>query len=391
MMKRILYLLAAAVLCAVIPAAAEETVQPVTAGELAALLEEVRARALAAEPVNDPADEGALSEDGILLQYENVRIYAEAAALAEDTPVNALVFEDSEGPVFRGLGIDSLLEDLLAAFPADNAAQAGTREEAVLYLRKTAAGGFVYGRLLRDGQRVTAAEYGEVLPEGENFRRASVTFSLLNGLVTAIRVDGLNPETGTADAAHAEEMYAELKALAARDEYHAVRTSRNGLELAPFGEDDLLFSGFSYPDLRPDDLAGTENELVDNEDGTWLLRCEGRGYEAVFTCDADGGNAAVLSFSIRDEETEGPRGVRLGDLFSEDFCRFRSGEHEMGEDMTEVLYGTEGTAPWGFASYDSTDGETSLRYVTPTESGITVELLLRYTDNYLTEILLRTV
>ena len=96
-----------------------------------------------------------------------------------------------------------------------------------------------------------------------------------------------------------------------------------------------------------------------------------------------------LSFTLLDDQTEGPRCVRIGDLFSDDFCRFRSGENEMSEDMTELLYGTEGSASWGFASYDPE--EMILRYVTETQSGLRVELILRYTEHYLTEIILQTV
>ena len=393
MMRKLLCVLAAALVFAVIPAAAEEAARPVTAGELTTLLEDVRTQAMGMEQLNDPADESALSEDGTLLQYEIARIYAEGRELAADTPVNALVFEDSEGPVFRGVGIDTQLSDLLAAFPSENGELAGSPEGAVLYLENTAEGGFVYGRLLRDGQRVSAVEYGEVLPEDGAFRCAAVTFSLLEGNVASIRVDGLNPAAaGRIDASGANEIYSELKDLAVRNDYRAVRTSRNGLELTPFGEEDLVFSGYSYPDIRPEDLSGaTEKELIDNEDGTWLLRCEGVLYEAVFTCDEQGGNARILSFAIRDEALEGPRGVRLGDRFYEDYSRFRSGENETTEELTELLYGTEGTAPWGFASYDPSAGETSLQYVTRLEDGTQVALLLRYVDNYLTEILLQTI
>lgn len=162
--------------------------------------------------------------------------------------------------------------------------------------------------------------------------------------------------------------------------------------LAPFGEEDLTFSGIVYPALQPETLPGIpESELIDNEDGTWLLVCKGDGYEAVFRCDENGKNAAILNFSILDSETEGPRGVKLGDSFNVDFNRFPSGEHGMDEDLTEILYGTEGVAPWGFASYDLSAGEMSLRYVTKTASGLTVELLLRYAETYLTEIVLQTV
>ena len=393
MMKKILCFAAALALCAAAAAAAGEAAQPVTAGELAELTESVRSEALSSEPLNDPADAEAQSEDGTMFRYENARIYGEGTAMAADTPVNALVFDDSEGPVFRNTGIDTLLEDLLAAYPLENPELAGTREEALLYLRTTEAGGFVWGRVLRDGQRLTAAEYGELVPAGDAFRRAAVTYTLQDGLVIGIRVDAQNEQGGDLmDAARANEFLSELKELSTHDEYRAVKSSRNGLDLTPFDADDLVFSGFSYTAMQPATLPGVrETELIDNEDGTWLLRCEGDGYEAVFRCDEKGENASVLSFQLLDDTAEGPRCVRLGDLFSEDFCRFRSGENEMTEDMTELLYGTEGTAPWGVAFYDLSAGEMNLKYVTDTPSGMRVELLLRYMENYLTEILIQTV
>ena len=389
MMKKIICLAIILTIAAVFPAAAE-TVQPVTAEELSALLENVRTEALASELLNDPADEEAQSEDGTIFRYEAANIYASGTALTAETPVNALVIEGSEDSVFRGLGIDSMLEDVLAAFPMENTDLAGTREAAVLYLRNTDQGGFVYGRILRDGQRVTAAEYGEVLPAGNSFRCSAVTFSLQETLVTAIRVDGLNPDDGLIDAPYANEFYTELKELSGKSEYRAVKSSRIGTELTAFDEADLTFDGLTYLLLQPDTLPGEpEQELADNEDGSWLLLCSGDGYEAVFSCDENGGNARILSFSIREDHLEGPRGVRLGDLFSEDFRRFRSGENEMKEDLTEVLYGAEGTPPWGAASYSPDD--MSLRYVTSTEEGLQVMLILRYEENYLTEIILQTV
>ena len=389
MMKKILCLAVILTACAALPAAAE-TARPVTAAELGVLLESVRAEALVSEPLNDPADEEAQSEDGTVFRYEVADIYAAGTALTAETPVNVLVFENSEGPVFRGLGIDSILDDVLAAFPTENIDLAGTREGAVLYLRNTGEDGFVYGRILRDGQRVTAVEYGEVLPAGDRFRCASVTFSLQETLVTAVRVEGLNPEEGLLDAPYANEFLAELNELYGQDSYRAVKSSRNGVDLTPFDESDLAFDGFSYPDLKPGTLPGEpERELLDNEDGTWLLVCSGDGYEAVFSCDADGENARILSFTIREDHLEGPRGVRLGDLFNEDFCRFRSGENEMREDLTELLYGAEDSASWGMATYDPDD--MSLRYVTETEEGLQVMLVLRYEENYLTAIILQTV
>ena len=389
MMKRILCLLTAVMLCLILPAAAEENAKEVTAAELDELLERVRTQALGEELLNDPAGEDAESEDGTFFLYEAAGFYAEGTEMTADTPVNALVFDCEEENVLRGTGVASRVEEVLAAFPLDNADLAGTREEAILYLRETEAG-FAYGRMLRDGQWVSTVEYGEVISDGEMSCRTAVTYSFENGAVTAIRVSGLNPAGGELmDAAQAEEFYNELIQLAGCEDYRAVKTSRNGLELTALGAEELIVDGVPYVSMKPADLPGTpETEIIDNEDGTWLLRCDGDGYEAVFRCGEHGEEAEILSFTILDDGIEGPRSVRIGDIFSDDFNRFRNGENEMGEDMTELLYGTEGTAPYGVAFYDFS--AMTLRYVTDTPEGLQVELLLKYDNYFLTEIILHT-
>ncbi|QUC66655.1 hypothetical protein [Aristaeella hokkaidonensis] len=390
MMKRILCLLTAVMLCLILPAAAEENTKVVTAAELDELLERVRAQALTEELLNDPTGEDAESEDGTFFLYEAAGFYAEGTEMTADNPVNTLVFDCDEENVLRGTGMNSRVEDVLAAFPLDNADLAGTREDAILYLRETEAG-FAYGRILRDGQWINTVEYGEVVSDGEMSCRTAVTYSLENGTVNAIRVSGLNPAGGELmDASQAEEFYNELIQLAGCEDYEAVKTSRNGLELTVLDAEELIVGGLPYVTMKPGDLPGTpETEIIDNEDGTWLLRCDGDGYEAVFRCGEHGEDAEILSFTILDDGIEGPRSVRIGDIFSDDFNRFRNGENEMGEDMTELLYGTEGTAPYGVAFYDFS--AMTLRYVTDTPEGLQVELLLKYDNYFLTEIILHTV
>ena len=390
MFKKIMCLLTVICLglCAI--ASAEGGPEAVTAAELETLLATVREQTASAELLNDPADDAARSEDGIHFQYEIAEFYAGGDQLTAETPVNVLLFQDSEGEVFRGTGIDTQWIDLLAAFPLDNPELEGTKEQAVLYLKEKADGGFLYGTVFRDGQRLTAAEYGEMIKDGDEYRDVSVTYAMMNGLVTSIRIDGLNPAAKT-EAAQAEETLAELKALSDTREYRQVKTSRVGSELTPFGADDLTFNGITYTKLTPDTLPGNaEQEKIDNEDGTWLIRCDGDGWEAVFSCDSNEENAVILSFTILDPDTEGPRCVRLGDTMSDDYCRFRSEGNEMTDGMTELLYGSEESQEYGLASFDYSDGEAFLRYVTEAD-GLRVELLLKYEQNLLTEIILHTV
>ena len=370
-------------------ASAEGGPEAVTAAELEALLTSVREQALASEVLNDPADEAARSEDGTRFQYTTADIYAEGDTLTAETPVNVLLFQDSEGVVFRGTGIDTQWIDLLSAYPLDNPDLEGTKEQALLYLTE-GTDGWLYGTALRDGQRLTAVEYGEVKKEANGYRNGSITDGLMNGLVTAIRIDGLNP-AATIEAAQAEEALGTLKALREETGYRMVKTSRVGTELTAFSADDLAFSGITYTALTPETLPGSaEQEKIDNGDGTWLLRYDGDGFEAVFTSDAEGGNTKILSYTILDPDTEGPRCVRLGDLMSDDYCRFRSEGNEMTEEMTELLYGAEGSGEYGLASFDYDAGEASLRYVTEAD-GTTVELLLKYEQNLLKEIILHTI
>ena len=130
-------------------------------------------------------------------------------------------------------------------------------------------------------------------------------------------------------------------------------------------------------------------DMFDNEDGTWILTVTGEEYEAVFQCDKDGKNAKIVSFTVNGEELEGPRGVRLGDLFHEDMQRFRFEGRGMDENGGEVLYGEADQVPRGTVSYAGDDGIT-VQYVTNVSEGNNVTLLMRYTFNLLSEIMILT-
>ncbi len=360
----------------------------VTASELAAWGEESKSRALEAEPENDPTAEEADMESGIMYLYPFATVYADGTEMNADTHLNSVVVSEPEEAPFRSLALSMTPEEVMALFPNNNPEQAGTRNGAVLYLQENDDGSIRFGRVFRDGQRVQALQYGELTPAGDMFHLASVTCNFNEALLSGFAVAGFDAASAALYTREdRDELALELNALAAVTDYKVVKTSRNGLDLTAFGPEDLVFSDLDFLALQPEDLPGTpESETMDNDDGTSLIRVDGDGYVAVFTADADG-KTSIVSLSIESDSLEGPRGVRLGDTFHEDYQRFRSEGRGTDENLFEVLYGAENEVPRGTAQFGGLDGIT-LRYVTAVPDGREAELLLRYETNTLNEIIL---
>ena len=358
----------------------------VTMAEMEAFAERIRELASGGFTRNDPAREEADAEDGFAYQYDFGVVYGDRPAWTEETRMTALRLMDAAIPSVREIAVDWTVNRIMEAVPCDNPEMNGTREAAVLYLEGDAENGFLYGKTERDGQRIYAMEYGAADPR--TGRRLSLILEISGDGVSAIRMEGF---AEAFSAEQAERLYAELEETAGHFEYARVPRSLDGRELEIFHEGDLWFSSLSYLTAEPRNLGeNVEDLLIDNDDGTWLRRVDGDGFSAVFTCDSEGKDALLVSFTILSPDLEGPRGVRLGDLFHEDFTRFRSGEGALSEDgTTEVLYGTVGKAPYGLAEYG--DGSRmTLRYVTPVLGREDVELILTYEDTVLTEITLHS-
>lgn len=389
-MKKILAVLLVLGLCltGIVSAFAEgdaPDTSAVTAEELAAWAGGLKTQALESAPDNDPADEASDVEGGILFLYPFATLYADQTEMTEDTRINEVRLSDTEAASFRNVVLHLTPRDLVSLFPNDNPELAGDREGAVLYVRERADGALRYGRVYRDGQRVSAVEYGDLVPTEDVFYLSTLTCFFSDGLLWEVRVEGADPETAPRLTEQERNEFAdELQELLSKTEYKAVKASRNGAELTAFSPEDLVFSGLDFLALKPEDLPGTpETEVFDNEDGTSLVRVDGDGYVAVFR--TAGGETEIVSLSIEDDELEGPRCVRLGDAFHEDYQRFLS-EDRGTDGAVEVLYGGETEVPRGLLETSEADGLT-LRYVTAVEDGRTVELLLRYTLSRLSEII----
>lgn len=363
--------------------AGAEDPEPVTAAELAAWAESLKKQALEGELLNDPTDENAEMEDGFMLVYPFATLYADSPEMNENTKIAMVSVEDADDIGFRGLLLTMMPAEAAALFPNDNPDMAGEREDALLYLTEEADGGVLYGWVYRDGQRIQSIEYGHIAPVEGGYRRSRLNLLFAENLLFAVTAEGLNSEAGLLLTEEDKDaITAEMAVMKDRNEYTAVKMSRTG-DAPEFTADDLIFAGIDFLAAQPEDMPGVpEQEEIEDEEGS-LLRVDGDGYIAVFRVSADG-TKEIVSFSIEHDELEGPRGVRLGDTFQEDIKRFRM-ENRDSDGLTEMLYGEEDGVPRGVAEFGGE--ENTLRYVTAAPDGRNVELLLRYTMNELTEIL----
>ena len=382
-MKHMLSLLLALCLAFSFTAAAAADAAAVTSDEIAAFAATLLETARQSELQNDPAGEEALSEDGYAMVYPFGTLYADRTEMTEETRLAAAMITDPEIAGPRGIRINAHYPDLLTVFRNDNPTLDGSRDGALLYLEGDETSGFTYGQVLRNGQRIHSVEYGAVLPAENGFSRASLTFSVEMDLVSTIRVEGL---TETTDAEAAAALLADLQTLQQEKGYTQFIPSWTGTDLTPFGPEDLTFSGIHFLSLQPGDFGPlAEDVLVSNDEDGWLRVVNNADFSATLVCNEDGSNAKISYLELVSDAVEGPRGVRLGDSISMDLNRFRSGDGEISDDaLYEMLYGTEGAAPWGKAFYLDGDGMT-LRYVTEAE-GSEVELYLHYSGNELSEI-----
>ncbi len=383
MMKHLLSFLLILCMAASLAGTASANAEALTLSEMEAFAAALKERALTSELLNDPADEDALSEDGYAMIYDFAALYCDQPAMTAETKLSAAMIRDEETAALRGVHLNAYYPDVIAAFRNDNPSLDGSRSGALLYLDGDAETGFVYGLALRDGQRLQSVEYGAVAPTEGGFTRAALTFSIDMNLVSGIRLEGLTEIT---DAEAAASLMGELQTLGTERGYTEFPVSWTGTDLAVFGEEDLTFSGISFLELQPDSFGSlAEDVLMSNDEDGWLRVVNTEDYSATFLCDENGENARIAYLELTSDSVDGPRGVRLGDSFGMDFNRFRNGEGEVAADgLSEMLYGSEGTAPWGKAFYADSDGM-ALRYVTAAQ-GREVELYLHYTGTELTEI-----
>lgn len=389
MMKKMLCVLLAVLLCPVMALAEDSAAGMLTSQELLDWAKACIDRAWETEPANIPAESQTI--DGYEYVYEFATLYADTPVLSEDTVINTiLITADFEtGP--RGVGIADSLEDVLEAYYSENPSLLGTRENAVLYAADALPGSAAWGQVLRDGQRVQTVQYAvhdQLATGGDGYTDMGVIYTMAENRVSAVRVYGLNSRLSQEEVSG---MMFTVLMDALEDSYAMVPTSFNGAELTVFAEEDLTFSGVELLTLTPDRAIEAFGEpmsdlWIDNGDSGYIRKQVFQQCEVTWLFNEERTQGSLYMLYIAADGLEGPRAVRIGDTFSSVYSRFRNGEGVYQEDGTEQLYGENGVGSFGKATY-GLDASGTLRYGFDAADGRKVSLHMEFSLMELAEIM----
>lgn len=389
-MKKLLCLLLTLMLCPLCAWAEDSAADVLTYAELIAWAEGLILRARESAPLNDPSEDA--TADGYEYVYDFATLYADSPVLSDDTEFTTVVLTADGENDLRGIHVGDALSAVLSAYYSENETLLGSRETAVLYVTDELPEAARWAQVNRDGQRVSTVQYAvhEQLPSGgEGYSDAGVIYTMSENRVSAIRVYGLNSRIDL-DAVN-DVVYSALLAELAED-YAQVPFSYVGSDLAPLGEEDMVFSGLDFLHMTAEEadtvLGGAmEDTWVENGDEGWIRIQTFADCTLTWLYDTNRAAGQVYMLRITSDGLEGPRAVRIGDTFSSVYNRIRNGEGEYQEDGAEVLYGAEGDGAFGVAEYGY-DASATLRYGFALEDGRTVILRLDFAVMELAEICL---
>jgi len=395
MFKRMLCLLLTMLLLPILPAFAEDSgAEALSFAELSHWAESFKIRAMAAKPLNDPAAQESLTEDGYMFAYEFATLYMDSPEMTADSQLQALVIYSAEEEGPRGIRVDHTVQEVLAAFYTENSGLTGTSDQSVLYALNLLPERALIGSVHRDGQRVQTVEYAvfeQLATGGEGYSDAGLVYTIHNGNVSAIRAFGLNSRVELTDV---EDALQDAANLSLDMSYSQVESSYVGTDLTGFNTEDLMFAGLDFQTLTPEDAI---TALGMPAQDTWLEDVSGylrvmdfASCEITFTYDTDKLNPVVNILVINDDDMEGPRSVRVGDTLSSVLNRFRHSDGEYNSDEgVEWLYGDADSGEYGQATYGA-DASVTLRYSLVAENGEKIAMNMAFEQYVLTEVLLYT-
>lgn len=391
-MKRLFCMLLALMLLPIVPAMAEDNAAgSLELQELVDWAEGYKARAMATAPLNDPTAAEALSEDGYAFIYEFATLYMDRPEMTEDSVVKEIVLYDPAEKAPHGTAVDMTSDEVLSAFYNENPTLEGDHAFATLYVHSTMPGGAAWAWVQRDGQRLMTIQYAvheQLATGGEGYTDTGLIYTMQGDLVAAIRAYGLDSVINQADVL---DNLSAVEQVMNTTGYHRSPVSYLGTDLTGLGEEDMQFGGINFLTVTPEEAIAVlgecrEDQWMEDDTGEHIRTMEFPGCEISFVYDANKNNPKVDTLTILADGMEGPRYVRIGDIFSSVLTRFRYGEGEYA-DLEEVLYGDPAGDTYGHAEYGA-DASAALRYAFKAADGRNVVMYLRFEYMALTEILL---
>lgn len=390
MKKQVICFVLMALMLLTVCAAAETGAGALTWDELDAWSQSYKDRAMQTQPLNDPTEEAAYSEDGYAFIYEFATLYMDRPEMTADAVLLGLVVTDPEEIAPHDTRVDLLSSEIIDAYYHENPDLDGDSSFAALYVSNALPEEAVWGWVQRDGQRIMTIQYAvheQPATGGEGYTDAGLIYTIQDNLVAAIRAYGLNSRMTEAEV---RENLAEVEQVAATTGYAQVPVSYTGTDLDMFDRDDLIFSGMDFLSLTPEEaeerFGAAREDLWMEDEGEYLRTMEFERCTMTFVYNAKKQNPVLEVMTIDMDGMEGPRAVRIGDTLSSVLNRFRHSEG--GWDGTvEVLYGVSGQAPYGMAEYGD-DATANLYYTLKTENGRTISLYMYFEQMYLSEITL---
>ncbi len=307
------------------------------------------------------------TDGGYLLHFDRYTLKTDSDRLSANTKINGVIFDDLSdaddgmGDI-RSVKLNDSMAVLLAAYPLENTALAGTREDAVLYIAGELPGQATVGYMKRDGQRALEITYSLYYMADGGVGVNTIQYTLKDGAVIRSELT-LNKSLLTLkDAKDELSGYWEKREV---NEYSAYLSAAESGSAEPFGRDDLIFSGLDLLDLTPETAVAVLGDDYAEEwlqDGnTYVHVMEWNAATVTFLHDSQKNLLRLDSFSMDEDTLEGPRGIRVGDQQQSVIERFQSGAGLSEGDVT-YLYGTEKDESYGMAQYIG-EGEVALRYV----------------------------
>ena len=318
-MKRMLVILMVLSLLSATAALAGEQAKPLSVEELNGFTE-----GLIAQAISDKAQVEQTPE-GFTAQGNGYTLYLTSGDLSQDSLLASAVLtgdvHDAEplaGP--RGLRAGSALEDVLAAYPNDNAVLAGTPTIAVLYIAGSLPKPVRLGWVTRDGQTVKLVEHSICQGVDGGVTRVGLQYTIENDQVTAIRYFGGGDLLSQDDA---QENLQALALLQEENSYFAYDTK----DPAPFAREDLTVAGLDFVELTPEAAIGQLGEAVHEErvkdsNGDELRMMQWDSLTISFVYDKDGQLKGADRVSLTGTGVEGPRGLRVGTSLQDAISRF---------------------------------------------------------------------